>query len=89
MKRFLIAIFALILAITLIGCKYIGNEKAVDAALADLGTTRVNVASFSATLDKERDPVCYVVTLNLNDRLAIYNIDAKTGNIISSEIVAR
>lgn len=85
MKRFLASISVLLMVMALAGCGNIGGEKAIDAALKDLGLTRVGAARTDAVLDKGREPVSYVVKIDLNDHIVTYIINAKTGEIISTE----
>ena len=86
MKRAGLIALVLVLVLSLAGCvHYIGKEGAIDVALADLEITRVGAARTDATLDKESDPVSYIVKIDLNDHVVTYVIDAKTGSIISEE----
>jgi uncharacterized membrane protein YkoI len=88
-KRLLTFGTVLLIVLVLAGCKYIGGEKAIDVALADLKITRVGAARTDATLDKESDPVSYTVKIHFNDYVAVYIINAETSNIISIEREAR
>jgi uncharacterized membrane protein YkoI len=85
MKRLLLMITVLAMVMSLAGCGQIGSEKAIDIALADLGITRIGAARTDATLDKEKEPVSYVVKIDLNDHVVTYTINAKTGAIASKE----
>lgn len=87
MKRVLVLICALVMAFALIGCGYIGGEKAIGIALADQGIDRIGTASNKADLDKSTNPAQYKVTLDMNTYFIYYYINAETGEIISSENV--
>ncbi len=87
MKRFLILGLILVMLFTLVGCGYIGGEKAISIALADQGIDRVGTAGNKADLDKSSDPATYKVTLDMNTYFIYYYINAETGEIISSENV--
>jgi uncharacterized membrane protein YkoI len=89
MKRFLCITLLLVGILVLAGCRYIGGEKAIDVALADLNITRVGAARTDAALDKESDPVSYVVKIHFNDHVVVYIINAATGGIISTEKTTR
>jgi len=89
MKRALICIIILVLAFSLVGCGTIASEKAIDIALADMGITRVAAAKTDAILNKEDDPATYKVILDMNDHFVNYYINAKTGEIISKETLAK
>jgi len=90
MKRYVIVVWALLLVFVLAGCgKYITSEAAIDVALEDLGINRVGAAKTDATLDKESDPVSYIVKIDMNVYTVNYVIDAETGDIISKETVQK
>jgi uncharacterized membrane protein YkoI len=86
MKRFAIVSLVIIMILALVGCgNYIGSEGAIDVALKDLNINRVGAARTDATLDKDSDPVSYIVKIDLNDHVVTYIINAETGDIISQE----
>ncbi len=89
MKRFIPLILILVIVSIFVGCGNISSEKAIDIALADLGLTRVGAARTDAVLDKGRNPVSYIVKIDLNDHLVTFIIDAKTGDILSSETTTK
>ncbi len=87
MKRVLVLICAFVMVFALVGCGYIGGEKAISIALADQGIDRIGTAGNSAALDKSGDPPMYKVTLDMNTYYIYYYINAETGDIISNENV--
>ncbi len=87
MKRVLVLICAFVMVFALVGCGYIGGEKAISIALADQGIDRIGTAGNSSTLDKSSDPATYKVTLDMNTYYIYYYINAETGDIISNENV--
>jgi uncharacterized membrane protein YkoI len=87
MKRVLILICALVMVFALVGCGYIGGEKAISIALADQGIDRIGTAGNKADLDKSASPAQYKVTLDMNTYFIYYYINAETGEIISNETV--
>jgi uncharacterized membrane protein YkoI len=89
MKRVLVLICAFVMVFALVGCGYIGGEKAISIALADQGIDRIGTAGNKADLDKSTDPATYKVTLDMNTYFIYYYIDAQTGDIISNENVEK
>lgn len=86
-RRVLLAAMAALLCLSLAACGFISGEKAIDIALADLGIDRIAAARTDAVLDKSGSSPVYHVTIDRNAFQNLYVIDAKTGDIISSERV--
>jgi len=85
LKRALICVIVIAMMFAVVGCGYIGGEKAISIALAEQGIDRIGAASTKADLNKTDDPATYKVELNLNSHIVNYYIDATTGEIISKE----
>lgn len=85
MKRALICVIVLAMMLALVGCGYIGGEKAISIALADQEIDRIGTAGNKADLDKSTNPAEYKVTLDMNTYYIYYYINAETGEIISHE----
>ncbi len=87
MKKVLCLLLVAVLSISLVGCGKISSEKAIGIALDDLGIDRVGAARTDAVYDGSVDPAVYDVKINRNSSIEHYVINAKTGEIISSETI--
>jgi uncharacterized membrane protein YkoI len=65
--------------------KYIGKDKAVDAALSSAGISRSQASGVRAEYDSENGFIIYEVEFTSGGIEYEYKIDASTGNVISYE----
>lgn len=63
----------------------ITKEQAKKIALDDAGVAAADVYDFEIELDNEKSVLCYDISFEYNNRDYDYDIDAKTGEIISAD----
>ncbi|WP_320129800.1 hypothetical protein [uncultured Sphaerochaeta sp.] len=87
-KRFwLICLFVLV-GILCAGCSsYISKSVAMDVAMQDLGLIQINVSNLEGTINKANTPVMYAITFDYAGQHYVYDIDAKTKDILSKSIL--
>ena len=65
--------------------KYIGRDKAIEAALSSVGIDRANASRIKAEYDTENGVIVYEVEFTAGGTEYEYDIDAVSGKIVSYE----